>query len=658
MRGRFLRIGILVVCLFEVFGYRVPVAEASFRRSSVISGSLTPGSMAAGAVVTLGGSASATTTADASGNYTFSHLGTGSYTVTPSKAGLSFQPSSQTISLSRASTVTVNFTATPILQSISISAPNTSIATGSSDQFAAIGTLGDGSTQNLTNSVTWTSANPAAATISLTGLATGVGSGSTNIVASHNGITSNSVALSVTTNISPTLQSIAVSAANSTLRTGLSEQLTATGTFSDGSTQNVTNSVTWSSSNPAAVRVGTGAVALAAGVGQATISATQGSVSGTVTISASASISGTVSPAAAGTALTLSGGASATTSTDANGNYSFTVLANGAYSVTPTKTLYSFAPVNAAVTVNNANVTGVNFTTAAGQLSISSSAFSFGNVNVGSSAQLKGSLAANGGDVTLTSDTIAGSGFGISGITFPITISSGKTAAFSVTFAPTSTGSASATLSLSNNSTTLATASLSGTGAGLTVSPTNLNFGQTLDGSTSSSQSLTLSAVGNSVTITSANIAQNGGGGSAFSIAGMPTLPFVLAAGQSLQVSAAFAPAPGSPGAAAGTVTFASSVNSVAPTLSGSGVANVMLSWAPDATANVTYSIYRCSISVTACIQAQPANFVEIASGLGSTAYTDSSVSSGNSYYYALTATDTNNVQSSLSSVSSAVVIP
>jgi hypothetical protein len=553
----------------------------------------------------------------------------------------------------------VNFTATPLLQSISISAPGTSIANGSSDQFTAIGTFGDGSTQNLTSSVTWTSANPAAATISLAGLATGVGSGSTNITASHNGITSNTVALSVTiTNSAPTLQSIAVSAANSTLRTGLSEQLTATGTFSDGSTQNVTNSVTWTSSNPAAVTVGTGAVVLAAGVGQAVISALQGTITGAVTISATAAISGTVSPAAAGTAITLSGASSATTTTDANGNYSFTVLANGGYTVTPSKSLYSFAPSNAAITVNNANVIGVNFTTAAGQLSLSPSSFSFGNVNIGSTTQVQASLAATGGDVTLTSDTIAGSGFGINGITFPMTISSGKSTAFYVTFAPTSTGSASATLSLSNSATTLATANLSGIGAGLTVTPTNLNFGQTLDGSSSSPQSLTLNAVGNSVTITSANIVQNGGGGSAFSIAGLPGLPFVLAAGQSVQVTATFAPATGSPGAAAGTVTFASSINSVAPTLSGSGVANVMLSWTPDTTANVTYSVYRCSISVTACVDSQSANFVEIATGLGSTAYTDSSVSSGNSYYYALTATDTNNVQSPLSSVSSGVVIP
>jgi hypothetical protein len=150
----------------------------------------------------------------------------------------------------------------------------------------------------------------------------------------------------------------------------------------------------------------------------------------------------------------------------------------------------------------------------------------------------------------------------------------------------------------------------------------------------------------------------NGGGGSAFSIAGLPSLPFTIAAGQSVQVTATFAPAPGSPGTAAGSVTFASSINSVAPTLSGSGVANVMLSWASDATPNVTYSVYRCSISVSACVQTQPANFVEVATGLGTLAYTDSTVSSGNSYYYALTATDTNNLQSSFSSVSSAVVIP
>jgi hypothetical protein len=78
-------------------------------------------------------------------------------------------------------------------------------------------------------------------------------------------------------------------------------------------------------------------------------------------------ISGTISPASlgAGATVTLSGAASATTTADASGNYSFTGHSNGAYTVTPTKASTTFAPANAQVTINGANVTAVNFTAAA-----------------------------------------------------------------------------------------------------------------------------------------------------------------------------------------------------------------------------------------------------------------------------------------------------
>jgi hypothetical protein len=74
-------------------------------------------------------------------------------------------------------------------------------------------------------------------------------------------------------------------------------------------------------------------------------------------------ISGTVSPAAVGNGATvaLSGAASATTTANASGAFSFTGLSNGDYTVTPAKLNNSFTPVNRAVTIINANVTGVNF---------------------------------------------------------------------------------------------------------------------------------------------------------------------------------------------------------------------------------------------------------------------------------------------------------
>jgi len=60
--------------------------------------------------------------------------------------------------------------------------------------------------------------------------------------------------------------------------------------------------------------------------------------------------------------LTLSGAASQSTTADASGNYTFSGLANGSYTVTPSKTGFSFSPASQPVTISGANVTGVNFT--------------------------------------------------------------------------------------------------------------------------------------------------------------------------------------------------------------------------------------------------------------------------------------------------------
>jgi Ig-like domain-containing protein/SdrD B-like protein len=84
-------------------------------------------------------------------------------------------------------------------------------------------------------------------------------------------------------------------------------------------------------------------------------------------------VSGSISPASGGSGatLTLGGAAVATTTADNSGNYTFTGLANGNYSVTPSHAGYTFTPSNQSVSVNNANMTGVNFTDAAQNFSIS-----------------------------------------------------------------------------------------------------------------------------------------------------------------------------------------------------------------------------------------------------------------------------------------------
>ena len=75
------------------------------------------------------------------------------------------------------------------------------------------------------------------------------------------------------------------------------------------------------------------------------------------------SISGTISGTGGnGATVTLSGAASATVTADATGHYIFANLVNGAYTVTPTHTGFTFSPANQAVTINNANGTA-NFST-------------------------------------------------------------------------------------------------------------------------------------------------------------------------------------------------------------------------------------------------------------------------------------------------------
>ena len=72
------------------------------------------------------------------------------------------------------------------------------------------------------------------------------------------------------------------------------------------------------------------------------------------------SISGVVygSPAT----LTLSGTAAAATTTDGTGRYSFTGLKNGSYVVASSRSGYTFTPSTALVSVDNASVSGMNFT--------------------------------------------------------------------------------------------------------------------------------------------------------------------------------------------------------------------------------------------------------------------------------------------------------
>jgi uncharacterized protein YjdB len=172
----------------------------------------------------------------------------------------------------------------PILQSIAVTPDPATVAKGLTIAFTATGTYSDASTQDLTATATWSSSS-ANATVSATGVATGAAVGPATITASSGG-RSGSASLTVT---APLLQSIAVTPNPATVAMGLTVQLTATGHYSDGSTQDLTSSATWSSSS-ANASVSSAGVATGLLVGPATITATSGAASGDTSLSVTAPV--------------------------------------------------------------------------------------------------------------------------------------------------------------------------------------------------------------------------------------------------------------------------------------------------------------------------------------------------------------------------------
>src|SRR5229473_3740835 len=79
-------------------------------------------------------------------------------------------------------------TLSPSLQSIQVSPANASIPRGATQQFTARGTFTDGSSQDVTGSVAWSSSVPSVASISSAGLATGVAAGSATITAASRAV--------------------------------------------------------------------------------------------------------------------------------------------------------------------------------------------------------------------------------------------------------------------------------------------------------------------------------------------------------------------------------------------------------------------------------------------------------------------------------------
>jgi len=167
-------------------------------------------------------------------------------------------------------------TSTPYMTSIAVTPSGASITAGAEQQFTAMGNYSDGSSKNLTTSVAWSTSAGTIASIASGGMATGLTAGQAKVIATSSSI-SGSTSLNVM--VKPVvLVSLSVSPAGPAVVIGGAQQFQAIGSYSDGSTQNLTASANWSSSNTS-TSINSAGLATGVAAGPVTITVADGAIS-------------------------------------------------------------------------------------------------------------------------------------------------------------------------------------------------------------------------------------------------------------------------------------------------------------------------------------------------------------------------------------------
>lgn len=272
------------------------------------------------------------------------------------------------------------------------------------------------------------------------------------------------------------------------------------------------------------------------------------------------------------------------------------------------------------------------------QVSASPANLSFGKKVVGTSTTLPIVLTNTHSHAqTLSGIQTLGSEFSVSGPSFPLSLGAGQSVTLKVTFAPTNAGLSGGNVFVSGPALNLP---LQGTGTStsgplLTISPANLNFGKVMVGQTDT-QAAVFTATGGSVTISSAASSS-----ALFALPGA-TFPIQIAAGQSVQLNVAFTPK--AAGGASASLTFQSNASDAqaSEAVAGTGTApQVSLGWSASTSPVEGYNVYRGTAR---------GQYSKLNSALDpNTSYTDMTVASGTTYYYAATAVNSSGQESAFS---------
>jgi hypothetical protein len=198
-------------------------------------------------------------------------------------------------------------------------------------------------------------------------------------------------------------------------------------------------------------------------------------------------------------------------------------------------------------------------------LSLNPASLSFGNVNVGSSANQAVTVTNTGNSsATISQIGVTGSGLSLTGASTPLTLAPAQSAMFTVVFSPSTTAATTGSVSVvSQSGTSQVSVTGSGAQAALSLSQNAVTFNNVTTG-TSNSQPLQISNTGNAtLTVSQASVT-----GSGFSISGL-ALPASIASGQTASFTVVFEPQ--SAGSVTGTLSLVSNASSSPSTVSLAG---------------------------------------------------------------------------------------
>ncbi|MDH4275722.1 MAG: carboxypeptidase regulatory-like domain-containing protein, partial [Gammaproteobacteria bacterium] len=345
-----------------------PPAPATYALSGRIIKS--NGNALSGVTIALTGAATRSATSDSNGDYSIPGLSPGDYVVTPSLTGYTFTPTKQTVAVTNIDVAMIDFTAAP---------PQNATYTLSGQVTSGANTALSGATVTLSGAADATATTDASGNYSFANL----GNGDYAVTPTKNGYTFVPSDTLVTINGDNVANINFAGTATAVTTYTISGQVTAaanapvsgaTVTLSGATTTSVTTDASGQYTfvnlvngdytvTPTLANYTFAPPQIAVTVNGANVTNTN--FSGTQTVVLTYTISGKITTgtntALSGATVALSGAATASATSDANGDYSFTNLANGSYTVTPTKSGYTFAPTNLPVTVSGVDVTNTNF---------------------------------------------------------------------------------------------------------------------------------------------------------------------------------------------------------------------------------------------------------------------------------------------------------